>query len=160
MGITESQANDVWNDAFEAEVRSLYFADLGARYTRRQQIITGVSFFLASGAAATIVGDLPGWVPTLLSTLTAIIMAYSMAVGLDKKAATMAKLHYLWHQVRSDYMGLWNRWYEDSAGVRLEEIRAREREASQLSITDGPYNERLIQKWQKFVKGQHKTKSA
>ena len=44
--LTEHQANRVWEKRVEAEVRSLYFADLANRFTVRKQIITGASFFL------------------------------------------------------------------------------------------------------------------
>ena len=43
--LTEDQTNRLWNDILAAEVRSLYFADLGARYTRQKRLITGVSLF-------------------------------------------------------------------------------------------------------------------
>lgn len=151
MPLTEEQANRVWEDALAAEIRSLYFAELDARFTRHNQVITGISFFLASGAAATIETKLPSWVPVLLAAVMAIMMAYSIAVGLDRKSAAMAKLHYIWSQLETGYRHLWNHWYEDNADDVLRDLQVRDREASQLAITEAPYNEKLILKWESFV---------
>lgn len=155
--LTDAQVNEVWAESIAAEVRSLYFAELGARYTRYKQIITGVSFFLSSGAAAAIIGKSPAWVPALLALATAVATAYSIAVGLDKKASSMAKLHYTWSQIESDYRQLWNHWYDDEAEDQLKDILLRVREASQAAIVDAPYNENLVKKWRSFVLQQHQT---
>ena len=53
--LTDDQIKRVWENMLAAEARSLYFGDLAARYTRRKRVITGASFFLSSGAAATLV---------------------------------------------------------------------------------------------------------
>ena len=42
--MTEEQANLAWEKKVQAEVRSLYFAELAAQYTRRKQLVTGISF--------------------------------------------------------------------------------------------------------------------
>jgi len=153
--LTEDQTNRLWNDILAAEVRSFYFADLGTRYTRQKQIITGVAFFFSSGAAASWVAHAPAWIPVAMSVSIAVLTAYSIAVGLDKKASTMAKLHYTWSEIENDRRQLWNHWYEDDAEARLREIEARDLEASQNAITDAPYNKGLIQKWQTFVNEQN-----
>jgi hypothetical protein len=153
--LTDPQVNDVWSEMIGAEVRSLYFADLGAKYTKTKQVITGIAFFLSSGAAATILGKSPVWVPVLFSIVTAVATAYSIAVGLDRKAASMAKLHYTWSQIESDYRRLWNHWYEDDAEDQLKDILLRVREASQTAITEAPYDENLVKKWRSFVLKQH-----
>jgi hypothetical protein len=64
--LNESQVNQVWENMLAAEVRALYFADLASRYTRQKQIITGLSFFLSSWAAATIIAQSSTWVPVVL----------------------------------------------------------------------------------------------
>ena len=86
-----------------------------------------------------------------MSVLTAMSTAYSIAVGLDKKASTMVKLHYAWSRIENDRRRLWNHWYEDDAESRLKEIESRDADASQIAITDAPYNKGLIQKWKIFV---------
>jgi hypothetical protein len=113
--LNDGQIGRVWEKMLEAETRSLYFADLANRFTREKQWITGASFFLASGAAATVIGKAPTWVPIFLSVLSALGNAYSMAVGLDRKISTLAKLHAAWNRIASDYDRLWNHTYEDSA---------------------------------------------
>lgn len=153
--LTDAQVNDVWNEMIAAEVRALYFADLGANYTKTKQIITGISFFLSSGAAATILGKSPVWVPVLFSIVTAVATAYSIAVGLDRKAGLMGKLHYTWSEIESDYRQLWNHWYEDEAEDQLKDILIRVRDASQIAITEAPYDENLVKKWRSFVLKQH-----
>jgi hypothetical protein len=75
-----------------AEARALYFADLASSYTRRKQLITGVSFFLSSGAAATLLGKVPSWIPLILPTAVALTNAYSMAsiVRQEKEPSELA----------------------------------------------------------------------
>src|SRR5476651_2449766 len=106
--LSEFQTTQVWENMLAAETRALYFADLASRYTRTKQIITGLSFFLASGAAASLVGKLPQWVPLVSSAVVAILSAYSMAVGLDRKISTMAKLHSSWNLISIEYEKLYN----------------------------------------------------
>jgi len=57
--LTEAQANRVWQRMVEAEVRSFYFADLASSYNRLKQILNGATFFLSSGAAATVIAKMP-----------------------------------------------------------------------------------------------------
>jgi len=87
----------------EAEVRSLYFGDLAAHYSKRKQIITGLSFLLSSGAAATVVARTSWWFPLITSAVSAALSGYAIAVGPDRKAATMAKLRYSWNELNADY---------------------------------------------------------
>lgn len=53
--LTENQIRRVWESMLAAETRALYFGDLTSRYTRRKHWITGLSFFLSCGAAATVI---------------------------------------------------------------------------------------------------------
>jgi hypothetical protein len=91
--LSEFERTQVWENMLAAETRSLYFGDLASRYTRQKQWITGLSFFFASGAASTLLGKAPEFIPVILSLAVAGMTAYSIAVGLDRKTATMAKLH-------------------------------------------------------------------
>src|SRR5712691_3531747 len=100
--LTEHQITDVWEGQIAAETRSLYFADLASVYSTRKQWITGISFFLSSGAAATLIAKSPVWAPTLMASLVAVITAYAVAVNLDAKIRTMAKLHYAWTSIGND----------------------------------------------------------
>lgn len=149
--LTDGQVKRVWEKMIEAEVRSLYFGDLAARYTKQKQIITGVAFFLSSGAAATLASKTNYWFPLSMSALSALLTAYSIAVGLDRKVATMAKLHSLWSQLEAGYDRLWNHWYEEDAEKQFKELLKRGREASEMGTTEAPYDERLIDKWEDRV---------
>src|SRR5271170_7027043 len=134
--LNEFQTTRVWENMLAAETRALYFADLASRYTREKQWITGVSFFLASGAAASLIGKLPQWVPLVASAVVAVLSAYSMAVGLDRKISTMAKLHSAWNVISLEYQRLWNHTYSDDAEEQLYVLFQREKEPSELAVTE------------------------
>ena len=153
--LTEGQINRVWVKTIEAEVRSFYFGELAARYVKRKQIITGVSFFLSSGAAATLAAKTVSWVPLVMAALAAMVTAYSIAVNLDRKAVTMAKLHSTWNQLAAEYDRLWNHCHEDDADAQFESLLKRGRDASEIGSTEAPYDEGLIEKWQDRVNAQH-----
>jgi len=145
--LTEDQINDVWKDMVSAEVRGLYFGDLASDYTRRKQLITGLSFFLSSGAAATLIARMPVWLPITSSVTVAILNAYAVAVNLDAKIRTMAKLHYAWKQIADDYRRLWSHTYSEAAASELTEIQRREWEFSQLATTDAPNEPKRMLRW-------------
>ena len=148
--LTENQANRVWQKMVEAEVRSLYFGDLASRYTRRKQIITGLAFFLSSGAAATLAGKLPTWIPLVLAIIVAVTTAYSIAVNLDRYLRTLVRLHCEWNSISADYERLWNHWRDDDAERVMAELTKRARDASEAG-TEMPYDEDSIEKWEEMV---------
>jgi ATPase subunit of ABC transporter with duplicated ATPase domains len=148
--LTEEQANRVWEKMLGAEARSLYFGDLAASYTRRKQIITGVSFFLSSGAAAAVIGKSPVYVPLILALIVALASAYSIAVNLDRSIIAMTKLHCQWNQLSADYERLWNHWQDADAEVVLTELLRRAGDASEIAI-GMPYKPDALDKWQKIV---------
>src|ERR1700691_1599030 len=149
--LNDFQIRRVWEDMLAAETRSLYFGDLASRYARTKQWITGLSFFLSSGAAATVVGKSPEWVPVVLAIAVAVMNAYALAVNLDGKIAMMVKLHGLWHQIGAEYNRLWNHVYDDNAEEQLEKITDSDKEASELATTNAPNDEKLLSKWQDRV---------
>ena len=153
--LNEFQTNLVWENMLAAETRSLYFGDLASRYTRQKQWITGASFFLSSGAAATIIGKAPQWIPAVLAVGVAVATAYAMAVNLDDKIRTMAKLHSAWNSVALDYSRLWSHAYTDEAEKDLYEIIMKARESSELATTDAPNNQKLLDKWEGHVFAMH-----
>lgn len=153
--LNENQITQTWEGLLSAEVRSLYFADLASRYTRRKQFITGLSFFLSSGAAATAIGKAPWWVPAGLATITAVLTAYSIAVGLDRKVGTMAKLHSAWNRIATDYERLWNHVHDEDSEQQLDVITQREKEPSELAAIEAPNNQKLMGEWQTHVFTMH-----
>jgi hypothetical protein len=157
--LTESQIEDVWEGQIAAETRALYFGDLASVYSTRKQWITGLSFFLSSGAAATLIGKLPVWFPIVLSVAVAVITAYAVAVGLDSKIRTMAKLHYAWTQTGNDYSRLWNHAYEEEAEDDFRALQRRELELSELATTDAPNDRKRLSRWQDEVFRLHRLES-
>jgi len=149
--LNEFETARVWENMLAAETRALYFADLASRYTRRKQWITGISFFLASGAAASLIGKLPQWVPLVASAVVAVVSAYSMALALDRKISTMAKLHSAWNLISLDYERLHNHPDSDDAEEQFYAIFQREREPSELAATEAPNDQELLGAWQEHV---------
>ena len=148
--MTREQANLTWESKVEAEVRSLYFAALTADYARYKQIITGLSFFLSSGAAAIVIAKEPMYsVP--MSIIVAVLTAYSIATGLDRRIATFAKLHAEWNALSDEYDRLWHHWEDADSEKTLYELLKRGRDASQLASTDAPYKKALMDRTQKLV---------
>ncbi len=149
--LSETQRNLVWTKQYEAEVRSLYFADLASSYTAKKQRIVGLSFFLSSGAAASLWAQISPYVALGMSLAVAILAGYSMAVNLDKVALKMAELHASWNRLADDYERLWEHWYEDTAEDILEALKQRGREISEQGTTDAPYKPDVMKKWQEEV---------
>jgi len=149
--LNEFQINRVWENMLSAETRSLYFADLASRYTRRKQMITGASFFLSSAAAASLIGRLPPWVPLVMSGCVALTTAYSIAVALDRKMQTMMKLHSSWSQIAAEYDRLWNHSTEADAEAQLDRIIQLEKDPSELATTEAPNDQKLLGQWEDHV---------
>jgi hypothetical protein len=156
--VSEGQRAAVWEKMLAAEVRSMYFAELASCHTRYKQIITGAAFFLSSGAAATMAAKAPLWAPLAMAIVTALLTAYSMAVGLDRRSRTMAELHAEWNRLNADYERLWNHLDDADADARIEELRKRAREASERA-TELPFNEGMMQKWEKRVFSRYESAS-
>jgi len=149
--LSDHQIRRVWEHMLAAETRALYFGDLGATYTRRKQIISGLSFVGASGAAVTVISHAPAWVPMTLSLVTAVLTAYTIAVNLDGKIATMAKLFASWHTLARQYDELWNRVQADDAEAVFTKLVEREREPSELAVSAAPHDPPRLKKWQDHV---------
>ncbi len=158
--LTEEQVLSVWEHQIAAEVRSLYFAELASRYTVQKQWISGLSFFLASGAAATIVGKFPSWLPVLLACITAALSAYSVARGLDGATRTMAKFHFAWSELAAGYEALWNTTWRDDASARWDGLLAKEIDLSSQASSEAPNNQSRLDHWQQQVFKQHHLISA
>jgi hypothetical protein len=94
---------------------------------------------------------LPNVVAIVASLAVAVLTAYSIAVGLDRKASAMAELHLEWKQIAFDYNRLWNHAYEEHSESWLEEIMKREREPSKVAAVEAPNDEKLMGKWESYV---------
>lgn len=153
--LTEDQITSVWERLLASEVRALYFGELASRYTVQKQWITGLSFFLASSAAATIVAKSPVWLPILLACITAVLSAYSVARGLDGATRTMSRFQFAWGELATGYEALWNSTWHEDAGTRLALLVARENDLSSQASTEAPNNQSRLDYWQQQVFKQH-----
>ena len=151
MALFEEELRDIWERQIQAETRALYFADLTATYAKYKQALTFLTFFLSSGAAATLIGKLPSWVPLVLSLLGAVISAYSVAVGLDRRIATLSKLHGDWTILANGYAQLRARPEIEEAESVLSDLRRRDLEASALATTEAPNQPKRMDRWTDHV---------
>ena len=151
LSLNENQIASVWERRIGSEVRSLYFGDLANIDSRVKQILNGSIFFLSSGAAATVIAKMNPSVPIILSLLVACASAYTIAVNLDAKIRTMAKLHYSWNQLASEYERLWDHNYEDDAEDQLNILIKREEDLSEVATTDAPNDQKKMGYWQDWV---------
>ena len=151
------QTTAIWEKRIEAEVRSYYFAALAESYTKRKQWLTGSSFFLSSGAAATIVAKSPDYIPIIMALVSALCNAYSIATALDRRISTLAKLKNEWSSLAAEYENLYYHWFDDDSEQVFNELVKRGRDASQLGSTDAaPYNPELMKKWEEWVFARYK----
>lgn len=151
VALTQTQQERVWENMLAAETRSLYFGDLASRYSLQKQWITGVSFFLSSAAAATVVAKAPAVIPATTAMISALANAYSIAVGLDKRIQTMAKLHSSWNRIAAEYQNIWDHMDADDAEGRFLKVIDLEREPSEIATTSAPNDQKLLGKWQDVV---------
>lgn len=161
--LTEAQITTVWEHLIGAETRALYFADLATRSTTRKQWITGLSFFLSSGAAASIIGQAPSWVPVVLALIVAAASAYTMAGKLDSRIAALVKLHATWGTIATRYDHLWNHVYDEDAEAELAAIQDLEHTASAVAVdAHVPYDAARLDRWEAHVFAAHQlsTRSA
>lgn len=151
QSFTQEQIHDLWDRMISSEVRALYFADLTSVLSRQKQWIAGVSFFLSSGAAATLLGGLPRAVAIACSLIVAGLTAYVFAFNLDSKIQTLTKLHAEWNELADEYNDLWNHTYAANAQERLEALVRHERELSAIAATDAPNDQKRMRRWQLHV---------
>ncbi|MDQ2901218.1 MAG: hypothetical protein M3Y07_15680 [Acidobacteriota bacterium] len=111
----------------------------------------GSVFFLSSGAAATIIAKAPSWIPLVLALVVAGAKAYLMALNLDSRISTMAKLHAAWTRIANEYSRLWNHTYDDNAENHFSDIIQMENEPSELAIAGARNDQELLGKWRERV---------
>ena len=144
MALSDSQITAAWERLIAAETYAVYFGTLASRYSKQRQFITFLSFFFSSGAVITVLSRLPVWVPAVCSLIVAMATAYSVALNLESKTRTMAKLHYSWLALSHEYEELWERTWADGADRILYELMRREQELSALATTDAPNDQQTM----------------
>lgn len=153
--LTADDLASAWEQQIKAEIRSLYFADLTVKYSRRKQVITFANFFLASGAAATLLGKAPAWVAIALSLFSALCTAYVVATGLDRKIATLSKLQGDWSLLAIEYERIRKHPESEEAVSTYAVLTQRGVDASKLAASDTPYKKKLVDYWTEQVFKSH-----
>jgi hypothetical protein len=72
----------------------------------------------------------------------------------------MAKLHYSWSQIASEYDRLWNHTYEDDAESIFDDLLRKERDLSELATTEAPNDPKKLGEWQDHVFRQYHLNNA
>lgn len=92
LGIPESEAGQIWTAMREARVRALYFGEMAARYTRRRQVVQGLSLGFVSGAFIALVREPWPVVAAAFMGIVAAVNIWSTATNLDQTLTTLVTL--------------------------------------------------------------------
>jgi hypothetical protein len=149
--LTDTQYKAAWEGQIAGEVRSLYFADLTSRYGQQRRAITFLTFFVSSGAAVTEIIKFPLWVAFMLWALVALMAAYSLTTGLDRKITTMSALNGDWANLAVEYENLRDNPDVEEAVSVLTSLQRRSIEASQTATTDAPNDRKRMARWTDHV---------
>ena len=139
------------------EIRAYYFADLSGRYARKQRLSTWCTLLSSSGAAASVLANLPeewGWTRSALTILTAAISLYSIVMQNQKFAVDSSDLHARWNRLANDYQRLWNDMYSETAPGTLDALIVREEDLSKAG-TAFPNKTKLMSRWEDYVIEHH-----
>lgn len=99
----------VWESLLNADFSSRYFGHLAGLLQTRERIITVVVGVLSSGAFLALISKFQlGYLPQLLSALTAVFSITLATRKLGKSAALSASLHSRWTAIQNDYEILWS----------------------------------------------------
>lgn len=158
--LTSNQQRIVWEGWLGAEVRAYYFADLGSRDLRRQQVLTWLTLASASGAAVTLLAEwLPpvlAWIRPVLSLATAGLSLWGVVAHYQKNFTDCADLHFRWNTLAVRYQLLWDHMYDTDAPLTLQQLKAIAAEISKSSMAF-PYDAARMGTWQDLVEAQHDT---
>lgn len=137
--LNEAQQSILWESWLEAQVRSVYFAELSGNYRARQRYYTIASLLLSSGAFLSLFSISVN--PQMAILLGKILAFLSAAIGIvslvsrnEGTADLCADLHRRWNMLAVDYGRLWANVYADDAKEKLDELEKREIEISQASL--------------------------
>ena len=155
--LSENERDQVWTGLLASEIRENYFADLGAYYQRKQQIMTWLALFLSCGAVATAIGSsLPAWLKVLPPIIVAGISLVSLVEQNQRRASDCTDLHFRYNNLAIGYESLWNNMYSKDSPSRLKELVSKGSELSKSSVSTGiRYSEKRMEKWQTHVMMHH-----
>lgn len=139
-----------------AEIRADYFAALANRYRWHQRIANWITLFLSSGAALSILLDLPNslkWLRPVFALATTAISAYSIVAQNYDRAMNAMDLHARWNRLSKQYASLWDRMDSPEALDQLTNLEEIGGELSKTGITF-PNRTKELLKWQQLVEQQ------
>ncbi|HWZ42934.1 MAG TPA: hypothetical protein VNW97_05635 [Candidatus Saccharimonadales bacterium] len=156
--LSDFQINDLWEQWISAETRSLYFAEMGRRYSLWQNALIWTTLLLASGATVTLISDwLPkeyAWIKPALTALTAALSFLSIVMQNPKKYADCADLHFKWNRLAGEYKTLWNETYADDSAAILARLNDKGADLSKTGMWIAN-KKRMLLKWEDHVLRQH-----
>ena len=121
-----------------AEIRADYFAALANRYRWHQRIANWLTLFLSSGAALSILIDLPDrlkWLRPAFALATTAISAYSIVAQNYDRATSAMDLHARWNKLSKQYASLWDRMDDSEALTQLTNLEEVGAELSRAGIS-------------------------
>ena len=151
VGIPETEAGQVWRAMREARVRSLYFGELAARYTRRQQWVQGLSLAFGSAAFVTLVREPWPLVAAGCAAVVAVANVWATATNLNQTQATLVMLRTAWEGLRLEYGDVWSNWYRDGAEAKFEALQRRSNDLGMLANAGVPWDRKTVRRWEDFV---------
>lgn len=160
--LNQAQIQRVWEGMLLAEMRALYFADLANRYNALQRNVTLAVLGVTSGAAASMVAELPeglAWISKALTFMAALLSYYLFAMQNQKRAQEATDLHYRWSQLAAEYESTWENVHADDALQRLDKADATAIELSKAGL-HLPNRTKLVKKWQDVVEANWAARTA
>lgn len=140
-----------------AEVRANYFAELSSKCYQNQRLLTGMTFFVSSGAVATfafkVVAESAPWLLPCLSLAAAALSAYNYATQTQKTAIEAADLHSKWSKLASEFERLWDDMYSVDALERLVSLEEKAGEYSKSAMALPHFPKRMAF-WENHVQQQ------
>ena len=155
--LTPLEQKRVWENMLAAEIRADYFAALATSYRLHQRIANWATLVLSSGAALSLLLDLPPdykFVRLGLALATTCISAYSVVAQNYDRANAALDLHARWNKLAKGATALWDRMDDTSARDDLQEIEDLAGDLSKAGIAF-PNKKRQMLKWQNLVEQHH-----
>jgi hypothetical protein len=151
--LSDAQQKRAWEGMLSAEIRANYFAEYSGRLNTRQRRATWGSLVLSSGAAASVLANLPEslvWIRVALTLATAGLSAYTLVMQHQKFATDALDLHARWNRLAKDFEALWDNVYTDNAQERLRDLEERASEISKAGAVFR-YDKRRMLAWENHV---------
>ena len=112
----------VWEEMLFASMRANYFAELLRSYQKRDKWLRVGVLVASSGAVATALPEMSGWIRLLAPVLAVAGSFWLLISQYSTLARDAADLHSGWGGLARDYERLWNHLDESGAEVTFHQI--------------------------------------